>query len=60
MNINSKRFIITLLAMLIWTLIVTLMKVDMLTSASSLAILIGPYLTLETIKKSTQKKEPDL
>jgi hypothetical protein len=53
-NLNSKRFIITLVALIIFTGLVYL-KFDIMLVASALGIIITPFITSETFK--AMKKE---
>lgn len=54
MNLNSKRFVVTLIAIAIWSILVGFCKFDLIQTASAISIVAAPYLTAETIRRSSR------
>lgn len=60
MNLNSKRFVVTLIAIVIWSILVGFCKFDLIQTASAISIVVAPYLTAETFRKSSRGGSSDV
>jgi len=58
-SLTSKRFIVTVAGIILFFLGIFFFKINPVSMAQSLAILLSPYLIFETIKPTTNKLNND-
>ena len=52
MSFKSKRFLFVIIALLVWLVLIFVKNINAIEAATGLTIIIAPYLTAETVRKS--------
>ena len=53
---KSKRFLVLIISLVIYVVLLIIVKLDAISLATGLTLLVSPYLAAETIRQSNTKK----